>query len=253
MGYAWSELTESGPKREPQRSRSRYLLFAAVPLVISVVLVAAVLTYQRLHSTGISGYAGGTSVSSLQQLMGLSELPNRAAPNFTLLDQSGQTVSLSQFRGKAVALAFMDSRCTTVCPLLAEELQLAQKDLGSAANKAVFVAVNVNPLAAKVSDVVAFDTLHGLSGMANWYFLTGTPSQLFNVANRYGISVLVPKNNDPNNIEHTDYVYLIDSKGLERYLVVPVVDVTKSGTGYLPEPTLAQWGHGFATYLLKVM
>ena len=36
------------------------------------------------------------------------------APGFTLVDQFGRRVSLRQFRGRAVILAFVDSRCTTI-------------------------------------------------------------------------------------------------------------------------------------------
>src|SRR5207248_2312516 len=41
---------------------------------------------------------------------------HRPAPNFTLTDQFRRPVSLSEFKGKVVLLAFIDSRCTTICP-----------------------------------------------------------------------------------------------------------------------------------------
>src|SRR5215472_4832632 len=41
------------------------------------------------------------------------------APDFTLTDQFGQTQTLSSLRGKEVALAFIDSRCKSLCPLTA--------------------------------------------------------------------------------------------------------------------------------------
>ena len=34
-----------------------------------------------------------------------------------LTDQYGSRISLRQFRGRAVVIAFVDARCTTVCPL----------------------------------------------------------------------------------------------------------------------------------------
>src|SRR5437588_7744800 len=42
------------------------------------------------------------------------------APDFKLIDQFGQTVTLSSLRGREVVLAFIDSRCTTLCPLTSE-------------------------------------------------------------------------------------------------------------------------------------
>ena len=80
-------------------------------------------------------------------------MPERPAPNFTLTDQSGESVRLSEFHGKSVVLTFMDSRCTEVCPLIAQEFIDAEKDLGRRARSMVFVGVNVNPHANSVADV----------------------------------------------------------------------------------------------------
>jgi hypothetical protein len=46
-----------------------------------------------------------------------SSLGGRPAPDFRLVNQFGQRMSLSQFRGKVVILAFTDAECTTICPL----------------------------------------------------------------------------------------------------------------------------------------
>jgi peroxiredoxin len=42
-------------------------------------------------------------------------LVGKPAPNFTLRDMSGQTVSLDQFRGRPVVLAFWSTRCAPCC------------------------------------------------------------------------------------------------------------------------------------------
>ncbi len=238
----------------PRASRGRnWLVIAAIPFALSVALVVAVASYLHSRSAAVPVYGQLSSIPPLQRLMGLSDLPPRYAPAFQLVDQNGQSVSLGQFRGNSVVLAFMDSRCTTVCPVLTQEFLLAQKDLGTSASKVDFVAVNINPLAAQVSDVVAFDTLHGLTKMKNWYFLTGPGPQLLDIAKQYGISVIVPADKNPNDIIHADYVYFLNPKGQERYLASPVVDETASGAGYLPQPTLAQWGHGIASYARQVL
>ena len=39
------------------------------------------------------------------------------APDFTLIDQFGHPVTLSSLQGHEVVLAFIDSRCKTLCPL----------------------------------------------------------------------------------------------------------------------------------------
>ena len=51
-----------------------------------------------------------------------SSLGGTPAPDFRLRNQFGQPMSLSQFRGKVVMLAFEDSECTTVCPLTTQSM-----------------------------------------------------------------------------------------------------------------------------------
>src|SRR5258707_4886340 len=49
-----------------------------------------------------------------------TSLGARPAPDIRLVNQFGQPMSLSQFRGKVVVLSFAHSRCTTVFPLTAQ-------------------------------------------------------------------------------------------------------------------------------------
>ena len=89
-------------------------------------------------------------------LMGLSPVPVRPAPGFTLTDQAGRALSLASLRGKVVVLEFMDPHCTDICPIVSREYVDAYHDLGPLADKVVFAAVNVNQYHAAVSDMLAY-------------------------------------------------------------------------------------------------
>src|SRR5215470_8882772 len=60
-----------------------------------------------------------------------SSLNAQPAPDIKLVNQFGQPMSLSQFRGKVVMLAFEDSQCTTVCPLTTQSMLEARQMLGA--------------------------------------------------------------------------------------------------------------------------
>ncbi|MDA8345195.1 MAG: SCO family protein [Thermaerobacter sp.] len=139
-------------------------------------------------------------------------LGGRPAPGFTLVDQSGKTVSLSQFKGKVVVLAFVDSACTTVCPLTTESMKLALDLLGPAAGRVQLLGVNANPQHLSLEDVAAYTTAHGLT--RNWLFLTGTVAQVRAVWRNYGIYVKIVK----GALDHTPALYVIDAKGRENRL-----------------------------------
>ena len=195
---------------------------------------------QLIRMTGIPA----TVSTPLAALMALSPLPAKAAPDFTLTDQTGRQLSMSSFRGHAVVLEFMDTHCTDICPIVSQEFIDAHHDLGSAASNVVFVAVNVNSYHASVADVAGFTHEHQLNTISDWHFFTGTPSELQKVWTNYGIVVQAPS--PTADIIHSSFVFFIDPNGNERYLANPTDDHTASGAAFLPAGPLASWGQGLA-------
>jgi cytochrome oxidase Cu insertion factor (SCO1/SenC/PrrC family) len=89
-----------------------------------------------------------------------------------------------------------------------------------------------------------YSRAHGLVTIPDWHFFTGPVARLRPVWQGYHIAVSAP---NPNaDVQHTSAVYLIDQRGRERYLAMPVADHDKSGAAYLPAKQLATWGHGIA-------
>ena len=130
------------------------------------------------------------------------------APDIKLVNQFGQPMSLSQFRGRVVILAFSDSECTTVCPLTTQSMVLAKELLGKAGESVQLLGVDANPDATKVSDVMAYSRAHGM--VNQWDFLTGSPAQLKAVWKAYNIEVQI----EAGQIDHTPALYVINQKGI---------------------------------------
>lgn len=136
---------------------------------------------------------------------------NEAAPGFTLRDQQGRPTSLSQFRGKVVALTFIDPVCRQLCPLTTHSMVQALKILGpAAATQVQLLGIDANPQKTRVSDVADYTRTHQLQG--RWRFLTGSRTQLEKIWRDYHVYVAVVN----NDIEHTAVVILIDQNGNER-------------------------------------
>ncbi len=139
-----------------------------------------------------------------------------AAPDFTLRDQSGRSVSMSGLRGRVLALTFLDTQCTNLCPLQARFLGTAQSDLGTSTPLSI-VVISVRPAADTPDTIAKFASANGLG--RNYYWLTGTPAQLSAVWNEYGVAVQVAS----GDLEHSSVIYLVDPHGFERvgFLDVP--------------------------------
>jgi cytochrome oxidase Cu insertion factor (SCO1/SenC/PrrC family) len=209
--------------------------------VVSVVAVVHARSGPRLvRQSGIPA-----SVSDAQaSLMGLSPVPVRPAPGFTLTDQDGRTMSLASLRGKVVVLEFMDPHCTDICPIVSQEYISAYRDLGPLADKVVLAAVNVNQYHAAVSDMMAYSREQRLNTVPSWHFLTGPVPDLRKVWDGYQIAVQAAS--PDADVVHTSAVYFIDPAGRERFVAAPMADHTSSGTSYLPAGQLAAWGQGIA-------
>ena len=130
------------------------------------------------------------------------------APDIKLVNQFGQPMSLSQFRGRVVILTFSDSECTTVCPLTTQSMVLAKELLGKAGESVQLLGVDANPDATKVSDVMAYSRAHGM--VNQWDFLTGSLAQLKAVWKSYNIEVQI----EAGQIDHTPALYVINQKGI---------------------------------------
>jgi cytochrome oxidase Cu insertion factor (SCO1/SenC/PrrC family) len=228
--------------------RGRLAFWAGLAAIIvagaAVITVVAVMRAgggpQLARPTGIPA-----SVSDAQiNLMGLSPVPVRPAPGFTLTDQDGRTLSLASLRGKVVVLEFMDPHCTDICPIVSQEYVDAYRDLGPLAGKVVFAAVNVNQYHAAVADMMAYSREQRLTAIPGWHFFTGPVPDLRKVWDGYEIAVQAPS--PDADIVHTSAVYFIDPAGRERFVAAPMADHTSSGASYLPAGQITAWGQGIA-------
>ncbi len=152
-----------------------------------------------------------------QAINGSPGVTDAPAPSFALVDQDGQAVSLETLRGKVVALTFLDPVCTSDCPIIAQEFKTADAMLGSSSRHVVFVAICANPIDTETAFLQAFDNQERLSSVPNWRYLTGSASTLRSVWNSYGVQVDV----EPGGamIAHSDIAYVIDGRGVMRYVL----------------------------------
>lgn len=195
----------------------------AIVAGLAVVVVAAIITITVMANAGQAKPAANPANGSGQIPSGLltknpnvdpgTSLPGTAAPSFSLTNQFGTRVSLRQFRGKVVVLAFVDSECTSICPLTTLSMTDATRMLGRAAAAHIqLIGIDANPTATKVTDVRAYSTAHQM--LHSWDFLTGNPHQLAAVWRDYHVYVAASH----GNIDHEPAVYLIDERGKERTL-----------------------------------
>ncbi len=175
----------------------------------------------------------GCTPSKKTELTG-TKLDGREAPDFSLTDQNGAPVSLSDFRGKAVALAFIFTNCPDICPLIASQMRAAWDLLPeNRRDDVVFLGVTVDPERDTPEALRTFSARYELDTVPGWHALYGDRSTLEAVWASYGIEAteiagevdgLINGSAAVAKIRHTDAIYLIDTEGKQRSLLHSNVD-----------------------------
>jgi cytochrome oxidase Cu insertion factor (SCO1/SenC/PrrC family) len=148
-----------------------------------------------------------------RSIAGESMAMNRPAPDFHLMSQSGQPVSLATLRGTVTLLTFLDPKCVAACPV-ATEFKEAGALLGGADSHVRLVAIAASQLHYSLADTQALDRADGMDTVPNWLFLTGSQAELETAWGKYGIFVshMAPGSSSVM----TDLVFVIDVSGRIR-------------------------------------
>jgi protein SCO1/2 len=149
-----------------------------------------------------------------QQTMQEPPLPKIApAPEFTLTSQDGAPVSLTDLRGKVVAVTFIFTMCTATCPVLTPMMSFVQDQLGSDFGaKIAFVSITVDPERDTPEVLKEYAQAFG-ANLAGWTFLSGTPTAIRDITYRYGVFASKNANGD---VDHTFLTSIVDPRGILR-------------------------------------
>jgi protein SCO1/2 len=130
-------------------------------------------------------------------------------PDFSLTDQTGARVKLSQFRGEPVAVTFTYTRCpiATACPLTVARFSKIDAALKKE-NFGALLCVTVDPENDTPAALKDYAAKVG-ADPKRWKFLTGDPREVASVAERFGV-LYYP---DKGQIVHSQAVAVVDSEG----------------------------------------
>jgi len=145
-----------------------------------------------------------------------------SVPVLPLTNQDGKTFRLSDFKGKAVLVTFIYTRCPmpTFCPRLSSQFARIHDDLKKTPDdyrKTHLLTISFDPK----YDTAPVLRKYGLayldndpSGFAHWDFASTTPSDLRRLANAFGLEYF----EEDNQISHTMNIVLIAPDGtVARY------------------------------------
>jgi protein SCO1/2 len=191
---------------------------SALPVValvaVVLALLAAIVVLRPSTPNSTEDVTSQSARTGKLQLSGAPFPDNIAAPSFTLTDQYGDRVSLSQYRGQVVVLTFLYSTCGDTCVVFGQQIRGALNELEEERVRlpAVLI-VSADPAADTPANVRRFLAEVALTGRVQ--YLTGTRAQLRTVWRAYAIK---PASDGRALFDEYAPVLLIDPSGRKREL-----------------------------------
>ena len=175
-----------------------------IPILAAAVAGWAFLAYMLLNYDLTEKYFG--------------KVYKRHAPDFNLVDQNGNPVSLKKFRDKVVLIEWGYTNCPDVCPVTLSKLNQVMENLGDKADDVQVLFITVDP---------ERDTAERLKTYVPYFNnrfigITGSPEAIKKTAREYGVTVVKHEEVygrsekdhwDKYLMTHTNTVFLVDREG----------------------------------------
>jgi protein SCO1/2 len=133
------------------------------------------------------------------------------APTFSLTDQDGKPFTSQQLRGKVWVADFVFTSCTSLCPMMTQQMTEFQKSTPGSPVQMVSFSVDPENDTPKVlkgyADAAKAD-------LTRWHFLTGGKKTLWDISN--GMKLAVGPDDGSHQIFHSSHFLLVDQAGHVR-------------------------------------
>ena len=126
-------------------------------------------------------------------------------PEVDVLDQNGSALHFYSdlIKGKTVAINFIFTNCTTICPPLGATFARVQKEMGDRAGRDVhFISISVDPLTDTPERLKAWGAK--FKAGPGWTFVTGSKEQIDKLLYALGASVSRREDHSPTVIVGND-------------------------------------------------
>jgi protein SCO1/2 len=163
-------------------------------------------SFRIISASTADARAGASRKPSLASALGA----NDRAPDFSLVDQAGDTVTSAKLRGQILVVDFIFTRCSGPCPVLTARNVELQRALDPGLRERVrFVSISLDPKNDTPEALRKYASERGAE-LANWSFLTGPEADVAEVVRRFGVGTLRAPD---GNIDHALATFLVDGTG----------------------------------------
>ncbi len=131
-------------------------------------------------------------------------------PNFTLINQNGDTVTESIIEGKITVVDFFFTSCPTICPIMKREMIRVYQEFQQN-EKVVMLSHTIDPEHDTIEVLQDYSRRLGSDGK-QWQFLTGERTYIYELAEKGYYSTAMADSTEPGGFVHSGGLILIDEK-----------------------------------------
>ena len=201
----WGDDVKAGLRAAMYRVSGQLVVGTAAALLLAGVLGVAV----RVRVADAQPFTTSRTEAVAGQLNRLSDVPKP----LSLVNQAGRTITLDQFRGRAVIVTFAYAHCETVCPLLVGEVLTARDRITGA--KPVVLIVTLDPWRDTPSRLASIAERWSATG--DVHVLSGETLQVERVLNAWRVPRA--RNERTGDVSHPSVVYVVGPDGRIAYAV----------------------------------
>ena len=205
---------QDSPKPSPQQgiTLTPGLIIAGIIAGIAAFGVALLVMFQNrnvITAPAPTDTAGGEYRGTLLE-------PPEDVGDFTLTNQDGEPVSLSDWRGKWVLLFFGFNHCPDYCPTTLSEYKRVHESLGMDADKVQFAFISVDGERDTPEVLKEYLQVRGVDDFVTG--LTANEATMDPILKEFGIQFNKIPSGNSYIVEHTTTSFLLNPQGQLRVL-----------------------------------
>jgi len=176
------------------------LFLLTFPSVLYVILATGKINFIRLPYIGEKEVAANGKDTIYHSI-----------PSFSFINQDGKVITDKYYDGKIYVAEYFFTRCGSICPIMATELQRVQDKFAYTNGLVQILSHTVDPEHDSVPVLRAYaDRIHADTKM--WNFVTGDKKQLYELARNGYLVNAMQGDGGPADFIHSEFVVLIDKE-----------------------------------------
>lgn len=203
-----------------KKTNYSYISIAFIILVFGIIFVPKII--DRINNKDIIREEESRS-ESLVILEGKSDLVyiasanggNRKVPEFSFVNQDGETITNKDYLGKVYLVEFFFTTCPTICPRMSKNLVQIQDHFKAYEDNFGVASFTINPEVDTQEVLKNYAENYGITN-PNWHLMTGDRDTIYQLANDGFYLYTAEAEEVEGGFEHSGNFALIDKEGYIR-------------------------------------